>query len=143
MEKAYLSLIIALFIQAYSLTAFSKTFSCNGTYEDVGGNPFPSIHADQEYNLDAANNKIELSGEDSRFLLKGYLKIEGNKEFLNIELISKENGFTVYNNNSQLGQPIANGFNFVFLGMKNIGKVMTSRGVSIEAARGTFQCQTY
>ena len=143
MDKAYLSLIVALFIQVYSLTAFSKTFSCGGTYEDAVGSPFASIHADQDYNPNETKDNIELSGEDSRFLLKGYLKIEGDKEFLNIELVSKENGFTIYNNNSQLGQPIANGFNFVFLGMKNVGKVTTSRGVSVDAANGSFQCQTY
>lgn len=142
MAKSYLGIVIALFIQVYSLTAFSKTFSCNGTYEDVAGNPFPSIHAEQDYLPGEAHN-FELSGEDSRFSLKGYLKIEDNKEYLSIELVSKENGFTIYNNNSQIGQPIANGFNFVFLGMKNVGKVVTAREVSLEAVRGSFQCQTY
>ena len=127
----------------YSHPVLSKTFSCGVTYEDPAGKPHSSLHVEQDYSSVDDGRFIEISREDSRFVLKGYLKLNNNQEFLNIEITSKDTGFNVFNNNSQIGQPAASGFNFVFVGMKNIGVVTTSKGIFLEALKGSFQCQTY
>ncbi len=114
MSKVFLKFLMMISLSVYSFAALAKTFSCGGTYEDQAEKPYPSMHVERDYDPVNTINHIELNSEDSKFKLKGYFKISAGEELLNIELISKDNGFTIYNDNSQLGQPITNDFNFVF-----------------------------
>lgn len=136
-------LTIASFFSSVGVFASdSKTFSCNGTYELNDGSPSPSIHGELVY-PNSTTNEYFIDGEDSLFILKGSLKIDSEAEYLKIELVSKQSGLVIYNNNSGLNFPVSKPFNFVFVGMQNVGEVTTSQGVELDASKASFQCQTY
>jgi hypothetical protein len=143
MVKTTCKLTAILVFSHFATKAYAKTFSCGGAYEDRSGVPSSSMHQELDYNPQVLSEEIQLKSEDSKYYLIGSLKISQGKEFLNIELISKESGLVTFNNNSQLGQPYTNPFNFVFLGLKNVGAVTASRGVLLDASVGSFQCQSY
>ena len=113
------SVLILIFLSWSALASQTRTFSCNGIYENSEGLPFPTIHAETNYPELRNGLKRKQYGEDSLFKVKGYLETKNDNEYLNIELISKKSELVLYNDNSRVGQSGENNFNFVFLGLKN------------------------
>ena len=138
----FLGLLILLLSMSSHATN-TRTFSCFGNYESTNtGLPFGSLHDEITYEVGQENLNITLNLEDSKALLEGVLKVQNNEELLTVKVTLKDSGFIAFNNNSNLGQPIDGGFNFVSLTLQNIGPVMDN-GETKEVLQASFQCQTY
>lgn len=137
-----MKLILSILISISSFAATTRTFSCNGGYETESGQQISTIHDEVIYNESDENTNITLSGSDSLVLLTGKLTIQSGQEYMNVEVTLSDSGISMFNNNSQLGQDGTGDFNFVGLGLKNIGKILYE-GQSNTVKSASFQCQSY
>ncbi|MNL08031.1 hypothetical protein D3C87_1287350 [compost metagenome] len=137
-----LVLVISLIMSNQAKAQLTRTFSCNGTYEDGAGKPFVTIHVENVYEENFDGTRFELKGEDSRIKLTGILEIKKSQEFLSVRVQFKDSGLTALNHNSQMGMPGSAPFNFVGVWFEGVGLVEIE-GKSVETKYASFQCQAY